>query len=146
MPLPIERVGAYVPAAAPGPGRLLGTQAAVWGEFTPDASTRAYRMFPRVAVHAANAWTGEPTAWPDARPRLEEHLRRLDAAGVAYRPLDGPTPWQRGGTGRRRMTSPLTVDIVSRMMHAMASDDGSLPDLDPADLSRLMGDALDASA
>jgi len=141
----IERVGAYVPAATPGPGRLLGTHAAVWSEFTPDAATRAYRMFPRVAVHAANAWTGQATPWPDARPRLEEHLRRLDAAGVAYRPLDGPTPWQRGGTGRRRMTSPLTVDIVSRMMQAMAAGDGSLPDLDTADLSQLMGDVLEST-
>ena len=34
--------------------------------------------------------------------RLGVHLERLDALGVGYRPLDGPHPWQRGGSGHRR--------------------------------------------
>src|SRR5260370_38202120 len=36
------------------------------------------------------------------RDRLAAHARRLDAAGVEYRPLDGPRPWQGGGAGARR--------------------------------------------
>ena len=38
------------------------------------------------------------TAW---HARLAAHLRRLDAAGVGYRPLNGPHPWQEGGAGLR---------------------------------------------
>jgi hexosaminidase len=125
----IDRVAAYAPAPHPGPGRLLGVQAALWGEFTPDASTRSLRMFPRLAVHAANAWTGSPTPWPAARSSLERHLARLDAAGVAYRPLDGLHPWQRGGTGRRAMTSPLTVESVGRLMADLSRSEG-VPDLE----------------
>jgi hexosaminidase len=86
-------------------------------------------MFPRLAVHAANAWTGTPTPWPASRPALEQHLARLEAAGVGYRPLDGLHPWQRGGTGRRRMTSPLTLDSVSQAIAAMSQSEG-VPDLD----------------
>jgi len=107
---------------------VLGTQAALWTELAADARTRAYRMFPRLAVTAASAWTGMPTSWPAARPALEQHLGRLSAAGVEYRPLDGPHPWQRGGTGRRRATSPLTVELVAQLLGATLDGSG-IPDL-----------------
>ncbi len=125
----IARVAAYTPAKGTGPGRLLGTQAALWTEFVPDARTRAYRMFPRLCVAAANGWTGRPTDWPAARPALERHLDRLAAAGVEYRPLEGPHPWQRGGTGARRSTSPLTVEMVVHLLGS-ALDDSGMPELD----------------
>jgi hexosaminidase len=52
------------------------------------------------AAHGAKAdGQGRP---PPLRDRVARHLRRLDAAGVEYRPLDGPRPWQQGGTGPRR--------------------------------------------
>ena len=125
----IERVAAYTAARGDGPGRLLGTQAALWTELAPDARTRAYRMFPRLCVASANSWTGQATDWPAVRPALEHHLERLSAAGVEYRPLDGPHPWQRGGTGARRSTSPLTVDMVVNLLGATLDDSG-MPDLD----------------
>ena len=127
--LTMARVTQYAPEPHAGPGRLLGMQAALWGEFTPDPSTRSYRTFPRLCVLAANAWTGCATAWPDLRPALESHLRRLEAAGVEYRPLDGPHPWQLGGTGRRRMDSPLTLDMLAALMAAMATGP-EMPDID----------------
>ena len=131
----IGRVAGYTPTRIDGPGKLLGVQAALWTEFVPDARLRSYKMFPRLAVHSANAWTGQATEWPKARPELEHHLSRLDAAGVEYRPLDGPHPWQRGGTGRRQHTSPLTIDMIIAMAAAMAQGSGA-PDLE--ELAKLM--------
>jgi hexosaminidase len=121
----VARVAEYTPARGDGPGALLGTQAALWTEFVPDARTRAARMFPRLSIHAANAWTGTATAWPAARPALQAHLERLAAAGVEYRPLDGPHPWQQGGHGRRASVSPLTVDMVAAMLTAFVGDAGT---------------------
>jgi hexosaminidase len=46
------------------------------------------------------AWTGAPAT--RLVERLDAHLPRLDAAGVEYRPLAGPRPWQAGGDGPRR--------------------------------------------
>jgi hexosaminidase len=112
----VARVASFAPARGNGPGQLLGVQAALWTEFVPDARARAARMFPRLSVHAANAWTGRPTPWPGSGPALTAHLERLEAAGVEYRPLDAPHPWQQGGTGRRAATSPLTVDAMADML------------------------------
>ena len=112
----VARVAGFAPARGAGPGRLLGVQAALWTEFIPDARTRAARMFPRLSVHAANAWTGRPTPWPGGSPALTAHLERLAAAGVEYRPLDAPHPWQRGGTGRRAAASRLTVEAVAALL------------------------------
>jgi hexosaminidase len=50
--------------------------------------------FPRACAFAEVAWSGEPADWSAFRTRLEEHLGRLAAAGVEFRPLAGPHPWQ----------------------------------------------------
>lgn len=124
----LERLAAFAPRRpSAGSGRLLGVQAALWTELLPDPRLRSYRTFPRLSVIAAGAWTGRPTSWPASRAALEHHLLRLDAAGVEYRPLDGPRPWQRGGTGRRKATSPLTVDMVASML-AGSLDQSEMPD------------------
>lgn len=115
----VARVAGYTPSVGEGPGELLGVQAALWTEYVPDARYRAARMFPRLSVHAANAWTGTSTDWPAARPAMEVHLQRLAAAGIEYRPLDGPLPWQRGGTGRRAATSPLTTELLHDVSNAL---------------------------
>ena len=111
----VERVACYSPSRGAGPGRLLGVQAQLWTEFTPDARIRTARMFPRLAVRAAAAWSGVAVDWPAARPALAAHLERLAAAGVEYRPLDAPHPWQAGGTGRRQPTTSLTMDQVAHV-------------------------------
>jgi hexosaminidase len=82
--------------------------------------------FPRASAFAEVAWHGGPAAWtgpgaspagrPALRDRVTAHLGRLAAAGVEYRPLDGPHPWQRGGTGpRRHQTGYPVAEVTSHL-------------------------------
>ena len=69
--------------------RVLGVQCQVWTEYINSVERLDYMAFPRTCAFAEVAWgadgdLGEFTA------RLRTHLTRLDAAGVAYRPLGGP--------------------------------------------------------
>ncbi len=89
-------------------GRLIGAQFQVWTEYIPDSRALDYMTFPRACAFADVAWAGKPVPWssgagepgrPPLRERLEAHLRRLAAAGVDYRPLSGPRPWQRRNPG-----------------------------------------------
>jgi hexosaminidase len=52
-------------------------------------------------------------------------LRRLDAAGLEYRPLDGPRPWQQGGTGPRRHRPGYLVQDVAVHLDQLAAEDGA---------------------
>ncbi|WP_035738653.1 beta-N-acetylhexosaminidase [Glycomyces arizonensis] len=100
---PVEKVAAWEPVP-PGvdPESLLGVQCQLWSEYMPFARDVEYRAFPRLAVFADVAWASpEARAASPVLERLEDHLMRLDALGIAYRPLEGPRPWQRGGTGTR---------------------------------------------
>ncbi len=90
------------PAEAPDlPGQVLGVQAQLWSEFLPTAREVEYAAFPRLCAVAEAGWSA-PESRTDLMDRLPAHLSRLTALGVNYRPLAGPHPWQRGGTGRRR--------------------------------------------
>ncbi|GLX95480.1 beta-N-acetylhexosaminidase [Herbidospora sp. NBRC 101105] len=89
----------------------LGAQFQLWSEYIPDGRTLDYKAWPRGCAMAEIAWTGRP-AGPDFPGRLERHLGRLDAAGVGYRPLDGPRPWQRS-----RPHTPGRVDVAAVMRH-----------------------------
>ncbi|WP_062356383.1 beta-N-acetylhexosaminidase [Herbidospora yilanensis] len=91
--------------------RVLGAQFQLWSEYIPDARTLDYKAWPRGCAMAEIAWTGRPAA-PDFLGRLEHHLGRLDAAGVNYRPLDGPRPWQRS-----RPHTPGGLDVAAAMRH-----------------------------
>ncbi|HEU4349272.1 MAG TPA: family 20 glycosylhydrolase, partial [Actinoplanes sp.] len=82
--------------------QVLGTQFQLWTEFMPGPADVEYKAFPRATALAEIAWSGGPLDPTDFTERLHAHLRRLDVLGVNYRPLDGPRPWQRGGTGSRR--------------------------------------------
>jgi hexosaminidase len=59
---------------------------------------------------------------PPLRGRLAGHLRRLEAAGIEYRPLDGPRPWQRGGTGPRRHRAGYPVTRVAASLASQSGD------------------------
>lgn len=76
---------------APLRGRLLGAQAQVWTEHLDSARRIDYAAFPRLAAFAEAVWSPDASGFAE---RLASHLARLDAAGVEYRPLDGPWPWQ----------------------------------------------------
>ncbi|MEU6220181.1 beta-N-acetylhexosaminidase [Streptomyces sp. NPDC047022] len=77
---------------------VLGAQANLWTEVTEDHARVDYQAFPRLAAFAEVAWSALPA--PAERDvagferRMSTHYRRLDALGVAYRPPEGPRPWQ----------------------------------------------------
>jgi hexosaminidase len=82
---------------------IVGAQAQVWTEHLDNPRRVDYATFPRLAAFAEAVWSGPVT--DDFLTRLrEDHLPRLDALGVEYRPLDGPHPWQTrpGVPGRPR--------------------------------------------
>jgi hexosaminidase len=81
--------------------RVIGTQFQVWTEWQPTPRDVEYMSYPRACALAEVGWTSGPKDREDFMRRLAEHLGRLDALGVNYRPLEGPRPWQRGGTGAR---------------------------------------------
>ncbi|WP_166846385.1 beta-N-acetylhexosaminidase [Isoptericola sp. BMS4] len=94
-------------------GRVLGGQAQVWAEHLDSVRRVDYAAYPRLAAFAEAVWSpsrdgdrgradgeqGRAPGGPASAEFLERlrthHLPRLDAAGVEYRPLDGPLPWQR---------------------------------------------------
>jgi hexosaminidase len=121
---------APVPADWPDQARelLIGTQFQVWTEYIPDGRALEYMIFPRACAFAEVAWSGGPVPLDDAadgRPalggRIAVHLSRLDAAGLEYRPLDGPRPWQAGGTGPRRHRPGYVVQDVAEHLGELAA-------------------------
>ena len=143
-PVTIEDVARLRPVPAGWPENaarhLIGTQFQLWTEYIPDARALDYMAFPRASAFAEVAWHGAPAAWtgeagtgrPPLRDRLTAHLGRLAAAGIEYRPLDGPHPWQQGGTGPRRHRAGYPAAEVTRHLAELA--DG------PADLTAQAAD------
>lgn len=72
---------------------VRGAQAQLWTEYIATRDHLDYMAFPRLAAFAEVVW-GTATTAADFRVRLEEHLERLTAMGVRYRPLDPPSPEQ----------------------------------------------------
>jgi hexosaminidase len=90
--LPLDSVYAFNPvpsALTPAEAHhILGAQGQVWTEYIPDPKHAEYMAFPRECALAEVLWT--PPArrdFADFRARMAEHLKRLDALDVAYRPL-----------------------------------------------------------
>ena len=101
----LEDVYAYEPAARwpdkESFARVLGVQCQIWREVILDEQHLEYMAFPRVCAIAEVAWCAQRDDFAAFSERLTQHLARLDAYGVNYRPLAGPRPWQKGGTGRK---------------------------------------------
>lgn len=74
--------------------RVIGAQCQLWTEYVPTVRHAEYMYFPRVCALAEAVWSPRERDWDEFEPRLREHTARLDALGVNYRPLDGPTPGQ----------------------------------------------------
>jgi hexosaminidase len=66
---------------------VLGAQAQLWSEYITTRDRLDYMAFPRLAAFSEVVW-GTASTVSDFRPRLEEHVQRLGAMGVRYRPLD----------------------------------------------------------
>ncbi|MDN5804921.1 MAG: beta-N-acetylhexosaminidase [Microlunatus sp.] len=102
----LEQAYAFEPLAdlpAEAHARVLGTQCQVWREYLPDTRRVDYMLYPRACAHAEVAWSRpDGRSYPEFLDRLRTHLDRLTAIGVEFRPLDGPLPWQTGGTGALR--------------------------------------------
>ena len=137
-PVGIMDVAAFTPVPGEWPAsareHLIGTQFQVWTEYIRNGRELEYMIFPRAAALAEVAWTGqalmpgqpgrlpEGTEMPaELAARLTAHLGRLDAAGVEYRPLAGPRPWQEGGTGPRRHRSGHRVRDVTKHLDELAA-------------------------
>jgi hexosaminidase len=75
-------------------GRILGTQCQLWTEYVPTTEHAEYLYFPRACAFSEVAWSPRERRWDEFEPRLARHMARLDALGVNYRPLAGPTPGQ----------------------------------------------------
>ncbi|QIS12960.1 beta-N-acetylhexosaminidase [Nocardia arthritidis] len=74
---------------------ILGIQAQIWSEHLDTVRRVDYAAFPRLCAVAETAWSPKDRDYEEFLPRLrDEHLPRLDALGVEYRPLTGPHPWQ----------------------------------------------------
>ncbi|HEY2443667.1 MAG TPA: family 20 glycosylhydrolase, partial [Streptosporangiaceae bacterium] len=133
-PVTIEDVAGLCPVPKDWPQQaarhLLGAQFQLWTEYIPDARALDYMTFPRASAFAEVAWHGRPAAWteqeesagPPLQGRLAEHLGRLTAAGIEYRPLAGPHPWQQGGTGPRRYQAGYPAADVTRRLAELAAE------------------------
>jgi hexosaminidase len=132
-PVRLADVAAFAPVPADWTdadrARLIGAQFQLWTEYIPDGRALEYMIFPRACALAEVAWTGGPVAL-DGGPsglvsRIGAHLARLDAAGIEYRPLDGPRPWQQGGIGPRRHRAGYQIDAVAAHLDELAAGPGS---------------------
>ena len=90
--VPLAKVYAYepVPAAltAEQARHVLGGQGQLWGEFISTESHRQYMTYPRAAALAEVLWSQSKARNYDGfLHRLAEHLKRLKALNVNYRPL-----------------------------------------------------------
>ena len=103
-PLGVDRVAAWVPEAADAdsPGRVLGGQAQLWTEYAPTPLPASTAPSPGCRSSARTCGAGAPWTWPPRRAALDAQIARLDALHVNHRPLAGPDPWQRAGTGSSR--------------------------------------------
>ncbi|GII66745.1 beta-N-acetylhexosaminidase [Sphaerisporangium krabiense] len=108
--------------------RVLGAQFQLWTERIPDGRALDYRAWPRGCALAQLTWSGDADGFTTALPA---HLARLDAYGVEYRPLAGPHPWQRGGTGlRAHHPGEVKVRDIMRHVEELAHDaDSTRPSL-----------------
>ena len=124
-PVELADVAAFAPVPPDWPeaarAHLIGTQFQVWTEYIRTSRELEYMIFPRACALADVAWSGAPVPPGAAAGRLAAHLRRLDAAGLEYRPLSGPAPGQQGGAGARRHRPGAPVRAVAAHLDQLAA-------------------------
>jgi len=95
--LPIDTVYSYEPVPADlepeFASHILGAQAQVWTEYIEGPKSVEYMAFPREAALAEVLWTSpDRKDFASFSARLTQHLARLSALDVNFRPLEGPRP------------------------------------------------------
>lgn len=105
------------------PDGVVGGQANTWTEHLPTRDRVDFAMFPRLSAIAERLWAGGDAGdAPAFGRRLVVHLRRLAAAGVRYRPLDGPAPDQRRpGVPGKPMTVAAREQVVAGLVEGLGS-------------------------
>jgi hexosaminidase len=130
-PVRLADVAEFAPVSADWPRQardnLLGAQFQVWSEYIRDGRSLEYMIFPRACALADVAWSGTAIGLEGGEPgrpalmtRIAAHLRKLDAAGLEYRPLTGPRPWQQGGSGPRRHRPGYLIQDVAVHLDQLA--------------------------
>lgn len=72
---------------------IKGMQGNIWCERIPTEARLQWMVYPRALALAEKAWTPRGKQdWADFLPRLQTHLKRLDAMGIKYRPLQTKRP------------------------------------------------------
>lgn len=100
---------------------VLGGQANIWTEFMDSARVVDYFAFPRLCALAEALWSSGERDFSEFAPRLEQHLRRLDAVGVEYRRASGPLPWQtRPGIAGKPITRELRAARIAELVANIA--------------------------
>lgn len=100
---PFEKVYGYDPVQSVAPDlahHVLGSQCQLWTEYVTTPERAEYQYFPRLCALSEVLWSPPGRDVEEFAGRLGRHLERLDAIGVNYRPLSGPTP------GQARLWSP----------------------------------------
>jgi len=91
--IPVEKTYSFEPIptelTAEQARYILGGQGQLWGEYIDNQKHREYMTYPRAAALIEVLWSPrEKRNYNEFAIRLREHLKRLDAAKVNYRPLD----------------------------------------------------------
>lgn len=96
--LPLEKVYGMNPLVETSPeaaGRVLGVQGNVWTESISSVKYLDYMTYPRACALAEVGWSApELRDWTDFLHRLNQHVPRLDARQVAFRPISPCLPWK----------------------------------------------------
>ena len=92
--IPLEKVYQYEPIPeelnAQQARHVLGGQGQLWGEYIPNRKHREYMTYPRAAALSETLWSPQKSRdYGSFLLRLREHLDRLEAMKVNYRPVDG---------------------------------------------------------
>ena len=87
--LPLSKVYRYEPIPAELTAEeaelVLGTEACLWGEFTPTAEHCEYMLYPRTLAKAEVAWSNpEVKDWNRFQSAVESHFERLKLQGVNF--------------------------------------------------------------
>jgi hexosaminidase len=91
--LPLDTVYAYEPVPyqlrAGDAAHIIGAQANVWTEYMDTWDHVEYMLLPRMLALSEVVWSpAEARDYRGFLDRLDWHLRRFDALGISYRPLD----------------------------------------------------------
>ncbi|MFV0452834.1 MAG: beta-N-acetylhexosaminidase [Propioniciclava sp.] len=120
IPLSLADVHAFEPVpaelTAEEATHVVGGQANIWTEHIDTVRALDYMAFPRLCAVAEALWVRGKRDFTEFSGRMATHLRRLDAAGVEYRPESGPLPWQqRPGIVGRPQTPEERAALVAEL-------------------------------